>query len=65
MSPVRLAEREAARARKSLSKLEREAALAREKGERLPEAFWVSFGAAYASVQLAERAVSKAREKAR
>jgi hypothetical protein len=56
------AERAARLARESLQKLEHEAALAREAGDVLPEAFWAAFGSAYVSVRLAERDLAKARE---
>lgn len=59
------AEQEAYRARQSLSKMETEAALAREKGESMPAIFWESFGVAYASVKISEAAVCKAMESAR
>lgn len=42
--------------------MEREASIARENGESMSADFWAAFGVAHASVSLAERAVSKAKE---
>lgn len=60
--PVIAAEHEAMLARQALTKLETQWFLVRELGGTMPAAFWEAFGRAHASVNLAERAVCKARE---
>lgn len=59
---VEEAEESARRARQAFAKLEHMAVSAREAGVTMTEDFWAAFGKGYSSVQLAERAVSKARE---
>lgn len=56
---------EAQRARIALRKLEEQNATVRENGGSMGPPFWEAFGKAYQTVRDAERAVSRAREKAR
>lgn len=64
---MRLAEvhDEAKRARASLIRMESEASLARELGEKLPIEFWEAFGNAWTAVRLAERQATLAEERRR
>lgn len=59
------AQDEARKARAALAKMEATSAAVREAGGKMPAEWWAHFGDVFASVQVAERAVCRAREKVR